>query len=445
MQATRAISAPNVGEQRSAARIHQRRISWGVQRYLAVEVLKVFVFVFIILELVYALFFAVIVARRYDLDLLLVLPVFWRTALSMLNDSVPLALLFATGLVYGRFVADREVTALKSLGLSYRQLLLPVCLLGMVCVVLGFFINGYLVPEMNFAKRNIQGLLLAQLRYLGEGWNRSFDYGDKNLWIMHHNGRQLRGIFLSAQKDDAGGFLPEEIARRARSVAYPFYLFAEEGRILFPEEIEREEVEPGTERNGKDPGETSSSGGGVIFELYNVSVFFADALLSADNKDRTYFMQRPHMDQIRVPYDPDRRRTGPRRAKHLTLPGLFSRVAETGQALEKSASEKERQEYRTARNKLLTELHGRGAWTLSLLAYPLFAALVALFLNSPNRLVAFFTCSLIGPMVFYGLFSAGQVIGRAGVVPWLSMQASILVLFAMSGGLYFLLEKRVLR
>src|SRR5690606_36262049 len=122
---------------------------------LGLEVLKVFAFVLLLIELGYALLIAVVVSRRWDLDLILVVPVLWRTALSMLNDSMPIALLFAAALVYGRLVADREMVALKSFGLSFRDLLMPLILLGAISAVIGIRVVGFLSPEMNYAKSNV--------------------------------------------------------------------------------------------------------------------------------------------------------------------------------------------------------------------------------------------------------------------------------------------------
>ena len=90
--------------------------SWGFTRHVAFEILKTFSFSLLVLELSYSLFISIMVAERYNLDLPLALPVMWYTAAGLLSDSLPLALMFASSLVYGRLVADREIMAARSFG-----------------------------------------------------------------------------------------------------------------------------------------------------------------------------------------------------------------------------------------------------------------------------------------------------------------------------------------
>ena len=104
--------------------------SWGFTRHVAFEILKTFSFSLLVLELSYSLFISIMVAERYNLDLPLALPVMWFTAAGLLSDSLPLALMFASSLVYGRLVADREIMAARSFGMSNRKILLPVLILG---------------------------------------------------------------------------------------------------------------------------------------------------------------------------------------------------------------------------------------------------------------------------------------------------------------------------
>ena len=92
------------------------------------------------------------VAERYNLHLPLALPVMWYTAAGLLSDSLPLALMFASSLVYGRLVADREIMAARSFGMSNRKILLPVLILAVAFTASGYFINGDLVALMKDRK-----------------------------------------------------------------------------------------------------------------------------------------------------------------------------------------------------------------------------------------------------------------------------------------------------
>jgi lipopolysaccharide export LptBFGC system permease protein LptF len=413
-------------------------VSWTLTRHLAVEILKLFVFALAIIELLYGLFIAAGVARRLNLHLILVFPVFWTTALSVLNDTAPLALLFATALVYGRYIADREVMAMKGFGLSYGQLLLPVLILGGFFLLAGYFITGFVCPEMNYRQRNIAGLLVRQLRYLGEGWNRDLSYLDQNLWILHHNGRELHGIFLSPPSKEATMVLSEEVSRRINPLSYPFHLFAERGEILFAEDLE-ERRRKGAE-NAASP---HAPPGAVVFELHNVWIYFADEII---RKDQTPFDQRAHLDRFYVVFDPAKQRQSVRRSKHKATPELVSSLHRNAAALGRPPlAAADRAALESERRELLTEYHGRWEWIISFLLYPMVAGVLALLLNSENRLLPFFSASLLAPLVFYGSLTIGRLLSQAGFPPWLVLHGGSALLggFALAG--FWLLEKRVLR
>ena len=407
------------------------RVSWGLQRYLSVEVLKVFFFVLVLLEFGYALLVAVVIARRFDLDLLLVLPAFWKTSLAMLNDAVPLALLLSSGLVYGRLVADREVTALKSFGLSYAHLLLPLALAGSVSSFCGFFINGFLAPEMNYQKRNVGALLASQLRYLGEGWNRDFPFGKQNLWVLHYSGRHVWGVFLSPLKKE---FIPVDVARRVDPVAESFHVFAERGEVLTPEEVRAERAARGdAEEIGPDT---------FLFRLYNVRIWASDQLFSDEPSP---FMQRFHLDRLPFLYSPSNL-ARILRPKHLSFPRLREEMDASRLAL--ASAEPGSADYpglAERNSEILAEYYWRWARTFSFFLFPLFAGLVALILRSANRYLAFFVSCLVASSIFYGMGALGQVLAESGHASWYSMNLGTFLLAVLVLGAYVYLEARPFR
>lgn len=75
----------------------------------------------------------------------IVLNLAWIVAL-----VIPMAVLVATLIAFGRLSADNEIIALKSAGVNlYKLAIFPVCAAGVLCAGLIYF-NNYIVPEANY-------------------------------------------------------------------------------------------------------------------------------------------------------------------------------------------------------------------------------------------------------------------------------------------------------
>jgi lipopolysaccharide export system permease protein len=79
----------------------------------------------------------------------LVLKLFAFYVLNILTLSVPMAVLFGVLVAYGRLSADNEVTAMKSSGLSYYTLTIPVIVLIFIISFFLLFFNHFLAPTTN--------------------------------------------------------------------------------------------------------------------------------------------------------------------------------------------------------------------------------------------------------------------------------------------------------
>jgi len=67
--------------------------------------------------------------------------------------AVPMAVLVATLMAFGRLSSDNEITAMQSSGTGFLQLLLPAIGFGTVITILMIIFNNFALPEMNHKAR----------------------------------------------------------------------------------------------------------------------------------------------------------------------------------------------------------------------------------------------------------------------------------------------------
>jgi lipopolysaccharide export system permease protein len=68
-----------------------------------------------------------------------------------------MAVLIATLMAFGRMSEDNEINAMRASGISFTSILKPALIFGVIiCLTLTYF-NNYILPEMNFYARLLQG------------------------------------------------------------------------------------------------------------------------------------------------------------------------------------------------------------------------------------------------------------------------------------------------
>jgi len=71
--------------------------------------------------------------------------------------AVPMAILMATLMAYGRLSEDNEITAMRTSGISYRSLIFPALIFGFLMTFIMMIFNNLILPEMNHKARLLSG------------------------------------------------------------------------------------------------------------------------------------------------------------------------------------------------------------------------------------------------------------------------------------------------
>jgi len=129
-------------------------------RYIARELVMPFIFALgIIVFILFINFFLRAVDRFLGkgLDLFTILEYLFLNLAWIVALAVPMAVLIATLMAFGRLSEDNEINALRASGISFLTILRPALFFGTgVCLLLIFF-NTKILPEMNFHARLLAG------------------------------------------------------------------------------------------------------------------------------------------------------------------------------------------------------------------------------------------------------------------------------------------------
>jgi lipopolysaccharide export system permease protein len=126
---------------------------------------------------------------------------------SFLTLTIPMATLLATLTTFGRMASDKEVTAMKTSGISLYRLLFPPLLFAMWAFVLNLFLSVYVMPWGYHGFKNLLFQIARSQANIGlrEGVFNT-DFGDYIIYVrnLKKEGRVLEGILLSESGEKKG-------------------------------------------------------------------------------------------------------------------------------------------------------------------------------------------------------------------------------------------------
>lgn len=174
-----------------------------IHRYISSSIIKTFVICFILLIFVFSLgaAFRLLRADVSGTQFFKMLPV---AVLYTLPYLLPVNLLVAVSLTYGRLVANQEVLAMKASGISPFQIMLPGFVPGLVLMVLTIPLEASLLPTLHWEQSRMAGAVIEEFLSLGKGKHKSFrrDSEKINLYIRSFENGAIEGVIMRRRDGD---------------------------------------------------------------------------------------------------------------------------------------------------------------------------------------------------------------------------------------------------
>jgi lipopolysaccharide export system permease protein len=370
------------------------------------EVLRASVLAVLAVSVVYAAVVAYQTVRS-GMQLAFIWPFLVGTCAYPLFCSLPLSVLFGVTLTVGRMVSDLEIAAARTHGGSHLQLYAPVVALGLACASLGHYLNGWVVPELHYEKRNLQQYILRQLENLGSGSNRTIllPEGGGSLFVGAYEGPHLRRVHIDLKRELQSSFVPDIQDTLPEKLPESVTLLALEGTL---------EITP--DRRG------------LNLHLRGVDILIPERISGTRSGHDTFIQKFSISKNISIPLSFEERR---RSVKDRENDDLAVYIDELRNRVEIAPEDRDAAEnLQAARG----EWHRRLAFSLSGLTFPLIGATLCFLLDLRSRLVPFFVANLVVLVVFYPLLMVGsQAVHSGGLPPALAMALPNLALLALGG------------
>jgi lipopolysaccharide export LptBFGC system permease protein LptF len=134
----------------------------------------------------------------------------------VLGFTIPLALMVASLLVFGRMSTDSEIAAMKACGISFTAIMRGPLIIAILCSALGFYLQNYAMPRGHYVRRTIANRLAldagVQLvepgRFIDEIDNLAI-FCDRKVDMKDEKGKGYTVLYNLLAIDRRSGFLRE--------------------------------------------------------------------------------------------------------------------------------------------------------------------------------------------------------------------------------------------
>ncbi len=170
-----------------------------LQKYLMKELLSPFVITLVTITFVLLLdeiinLLNLIIEK--DLDFLTIINIFSLALPFLLALSIPMSVLMATILAFGRLSVDSEIIAIKSGGINIFRLVRPIYLLAILLSLFMVYFNNKILPDTNhkFSNLRMQVSMQKPMKIISPG--EYIDFGKYTVIVEETTEEEMRGIII---------------------------------------------------------------------------------------------------------------------------------------------------------------------------------------------------------------------------------------------------------
>jgi lipopolysaccharide export system permease protein len=349
-----------------------------IQRYILIELLKVFSLLVIVLTGLLVFVGVVEQVRDEGLGAKQILQILPYVVPSMLPFTIPATLLLAVTVVYGRVAGDLEVTAVKAAGISPLKLLSPAFGLGLVLAMASFGLTNYAIP---WAMGNIERVVTQAME----------DIFLDILRAQHYVSEPEKGYSITVQRVTDEGILVNATFRYRNSDHQQVTMNAGYARISFDLENMKANVEL-RDAHGSVPGQDR----GMSMDRQTISLDLDQQLVKRKPRHMTISTIEDRIEE----FDHDRELNRLKRdqeAAMAMLTGDFERLAAAN--IQQYDGYDELADHRQRR--LRTEVHSRYAMAGSCLFFAILGGPFAVLQARRQFITSFIMCFLPILLVYY--------------------------------------------
>jgi lipopolysaccharide export system permease protein len=179
-----------------------------LSKYMVRESVGPFIFGLAIITLVLVMDFLVDIMNLIidrGIKAPLVIELFGLNLAWMLALSVPMAVLVAVLMVFGRLAADNEITACKSCGVPFYRLLLPMLAMALILTMAMIWFNDRILPESNHRAR----MLLTDITRKKPTWSL-----EENIFLDYFEGYSIRVKTIARKTSEISDIMELEDGER---------------------------------------------------------------------------------------------------------------------------------------------------------------------------------------------------------------------------------------
>ena len=368
-----------------------------LQRYVFVELIKIFILTVTTLSFLLFLVQSVVLWHKFGLSigqLAVRMPFLFPTVLTY---SLPMAMLATCTFAYGRLASDNEIVAIRAAGIHAFPIAAPALIVGLalcpVTLALCFnFIPASAQKAMEDVKGNVDALIKKlKMDKLVAVKGTPYTFRVREALSDRFVGVDIYQDFPATSSD------AEEVSRVMQMHAREGYLRA-------------------TDEPGK-----------MIFDLYDVTSIMKDGP-NAVAQDGVRLRRLPLIFQLKT--------------EKLTKPSLLT-YEQLWEAILRAAAQRDREKGKRLELALWTEIHARWGLSFTCLAFAMVGVPIGIFSRRGNFMVSFAYGCIPVFLMYYPMLILGKSLAESGgLPPALAMWTPIVFLMGVGGVLMWILFRR---